>query len=118
MSTTTTTTEHEPQRCEMFCSKPLGPDDPEPEPPGSDWKSTCRSCEVALKWLCGEFLPSIRKFGYWSPPGAGPELELAAIVDQDGLRNRMREALDAFTDVRTVDGRSLGEALFPPREER
>lgn len=80
-------------RCEMFCTEPIGPDG---DPGGEENKACCSTCEEKLKFVCGEVLPSIRKHGYYVPPGASPEQELAAMTDQADLGSSAVSLLDSL----------------------
>lgn len=101
------TVTHDPDlRCEQFCTRPIGLDG---SPGGDGWLAQCLDCTAAVDLICREILPSIRKHGYWSPPGATVEQELGHMQADEGKRERLRQALagvlgEGFADVMFPDG--------------
>ena len=61
--------------------------------PTEDTIGECADCVRLVRFLCHEVLPTIRRNGYWVPAGTPMELELAAMVDQDGLADRLGELI-------------------------
>jgi hypothetical protein len=70
------------QRCEQFCTEPIGPDG---KPGTEDSRAFCATCLRVVDFLCDEVLPAIRRHGYYAPPDAGVDTEFAAA---SGVRTR------------------------------
>lgn len=82
---------HDPtEPCEMFCGgQPIGPDGFQ----GGDMKACCPDCDLTMGFLTHEVLPAIQRQGYWAPPDATPDEEFAAVLADQGKRERLQGAL-------------------------
>lgn len=99
-------------RCQMFCDDLL---DDEADPPTDGFKNMCTACTVKLHHLCHEVLPAIRRDGFYAPPAATTDEQLAAMVAQADARPRLREALRFVDDIPTVGGGRLADMWTDPR---
>lgn len=79
--------------CQQWCppnTTLIGPDGNQPT---TETVGECGKCRRITRWLSREVLPSIRRHGYYAPTGSALEVEMQAMIAQDGLRGELNEGL-------------------------